>query len=203
MKPGAKKVMKAAKTNRPDKFLFSINAAATSPENFRSLLEKTTAFELACIAAPFNAAKLDTTEAFTHAKRLLVLAEARLREWRQSKTDTFTLAETREGISQLFGWKGDRSLRKYLSEQITTDFDSLWKRARKDENERVFKGSDLRAVYEKVARLRQERQVKAQIERLRRKAEAEKAKKAAAAVKAQAGKKKPIEDGRQKVSSDK
>jgi hypothetical protein len=95
------------------------------------LAHRTSAFQLACVAAPFVAAKMDTTKALLHAKNLLISADTRLKIWRNPSPtrDGFTAKEAVEEINRrarglnLRQWadkstKGIRPLGAHLREVV-------------------------------------------------------------------------------------
>ncbi len=103
------------------------------------LAHRTTAFQLACVAAPFAVTMKDDTKALLRAKRLLILADTRLNIWRNpAPRGGFTADEALKEINKrakdfpkLRHWKSIRPLREHLKEVVaeTTneDFGELWK----------------------------------------------------------------------------
>jgi len=95
-------------------------------ELFSSLWpHRTSAFQLACVAAPFAAANLKDPDPLVRAKRLLILAEAHLDNWRNptpAPRTEFTISQAllrineRAHGSKLRYWKNARQLRSFVRE---------------------------------------------------------------------------------------
>ena len=134
---------------------------------------RTSAFQLACVAAPLVAAKMDAGTALTQAKSLLILAEAHLEQWKNPlprQSTEFTVDQALERINEraettlnpkLRHWKGTRPLRQHLravvGEMTKEAFEEFWEKAKVSPEISSYNLIDIFALRVKNEKAKQEK----------------------------------------------